>query len=86
MGGEQDQSTYARAAGTVLHRQHPAVGVADDDRALIAPHPEPALRMLVILDHLVDALVGPAHALPRGARQDVVAATVVGEHGVAQPH
>jgi len=47
---------------------------------------EPALRMLVVLDHLVDALIGAAHALPRRGRQDVVAAAVEGEHGIAQLH
>jgi hypothetical protein len=86
VGGEQHQGAHARAAGTVLHRQHAAVGMTDDDRAFKALPREPAFRVLVVLDHLVDALVGAAHALPCRARQDVVAAAVKGEHGIAQLH
>jgi hypothetical protein len=44
-----------------------------------APSPKAAL------DHLVDALVG-SHVFPRGARHNVVAAAIVGEHSIAEPH
>src|SRR6478672_4664816 len=47
---------------------------------------QPAFRMLVIFDHLVDSLVRAARWSSRNAHYDVMAAAVVGEHRVAQPH
>src|SRR5215831_795220 len=85
MGGEQHERPHTRAAGTVLHRQHSAIGMTDHDGAVIAARCEPAFRTLVVLDHLVDALVGPTHAFPRAARHNVVAAAIVGQHSIAEP-
>src|SRR5262249_18939216 len=63
--GKKYERSHIRVAGAVLRGQHPTVGVTDDDWRIVISRRQPAFSLLVVFDHLINALVCAARRLSR---------------------